>query len=495
MAFKYENVESTLYKNEEVNPVLKQSVDLDIRLLAEDTNGYHISLDDVVKIELDENMLSMLPLCLLTLEDDGTLASQIHMKIGDKVFIKLYRGGNDSETKTDPFIKTTMIIKSISYSVLQNNTYHYEFVCELFTDNLFDNSKYDSSSSERSIDVLKNIYANISLNLLDHDIKTNDNQLWLNCNNTNKDFILKVLEHSYISTSDSIILAPHFDSTVDVHKLSELGNSDADFTFVNHNYMNSLMDNKVSFDNSAYVIYESLGRIDNTGTIRNDSQYIVNNYVFDFLNLLDDSILLKNDNVDIANILTINTLDNKRSFTATTNDLGSAIYPSEKDYSKNEIKCEKCGYKLSNTKRSLIKNKHWICPQCKTSNSITKNKGDMPNYIHFTNVSLHFEDMYDYYDIAPSINYLNKISFFQNFIQVSYTVNYQSKDFISNPGNNIKIGDTIHIIFEQNQQLTDESNDGNYVVIRAQHLYAKDGTYLIVLTCVSNGINKLSLLD
>ena len=64
----------------------------------------------------------------------------------------------------------------------------------------------------------------------------------------------------------------------------------------------------------------------------------------------------------------------------------------------------------------------------------------------------------------------------------------------NNPSNTLNLGDCIQVFFENNSESQDKVNDGNYIITRIQHLYAKGNTYSVVLTCVSNGLNKLNVI-
>jgi hypothetical protein len=493
--FNSENTEEALYSNREINPNLASTVDLDLRLYNPDSSGARFNLDDIIKVEFDENLLSSLPKVILTLEDSGKYSYLRPLKIGDIIYAKLFIGSANSDTKPPISIETKLTILSIQTDISNGiGDYHYQIICSLVNTEMFNNYvRYISYHQETSIEVLEQLYNSLGLTFYRNDISTNDRQLWLNANNSYKNFIEKVLEHSFISNSDSLIVYTTINGDVKADTLLKMSTRNPTFTFINQAYKQTLAQKNKEWNKATYIVYDSVNMGNNTGLIRNKYGYNVTTTILDTTETLNTTEFEINDSVNVKDIVSgINLLMNKRSFTSTSNDIGPAKYSSFKNFDKNEIKCDKCEYTLPNKDLNLIKNGHWLCPQCKNDN-ILNNKGIYPSYSRQEGV-IHWPDHHDHYDVSPNINQLNYLSFFANFIQISYTVNKQDKAYLDNPSNTLNLGDCIQIYFETNSSNQDKVNDGNYIITRIQHLYAKGNTYSIVLTCVSNGLNKLNVI-
>ena len=436
--------------------------------------GYNIPADKIIELTIRENFFLLLPTMTLKLEDVGTIFHNVGFQIGNTFYLKIMpEMESDDAIGAKPLLEGTYTIQAIeNFNDYDRNSYLYVFRC-MYTAEKYINDicvwpkedtmagKFPSiDKSFTSSDALSVILADAGLKpVADFTWEPDDNMAWLNSTLTYSEFAKKIVSHAWISDDDMPLLYVDRNGTAYYTSINTLCDAAVKSQYVQQTVYQKVYDTKNEYTENAtetptaYSVYEDV-TLSNYGFLQNQGGYNVKKYIFNPYNTMSLNLIeFMPTNFNLLNpkAITLNdTCFREKEF---------------KDMGKNGAQRLA---KLSNR---------------------SDTQGET---VRYRSSSMYFQQTHEYYDYAPVHHESVKHAFFQQFAFMTVSVTDQP-GYEKSPEQILKLGDKISIDMSSTaHEASIQSN--NYIVSGLTHQISFGSKYMIMATCVSDGVGGTSQL-
>jgi len=441
---------------------IDSSVDISIWFDVEnEDNAEKLDLTTVEKIELDENMFSVLPTLNISLVDNGTYFNTMPMKVGRKIFIRIQPNPkNDTDKEIKPII-SRMTVETTAMKIHPNTGSSYLIVnCCLDSQGIINEivdypkqNLLSVSTTENSSETIANVCGSVGIPLVS-EIEPLDYMAWVNSTLTAKKFIDKIVNHSWVAENDSSLFyvdiegIAHYTS---IKKLTQKSDKLKTISQVNLDYLKQITDSKSLYETvlspEGTLIFQDLKHINLGARVNNIGGGVQKTSFYDTIGINDKILLATLDKTSNPDVLNSSLNENP--------DNGYVRY----DASSDDI------YLGSESNREAAQS--------------TKNNRSRQAGLFSTNV-------HPWYDIAEANNYVIKLGFFQNFWHITMDINKQPSYFYENPNLFPRIGKLIEVDFTNSSE-ANEIYSGKYLITRVRHIWTNGNSYAVGLTLCADG--------
>lgn len=426
----------------------------------------HIDLNNVMYLSFDENMFSTLPTLHLEMIDGGGYITDEPLTIGRELFVELQSKAKDDIMKnTSPLLiaskiesfkakpnmfsgKTTYVIECVLNATSFVNkviTYPQKTIADIL------------GLAENSADVIKNV-AGLGGIPVACDISPSDRMHWINNNLTCKDFVDKVVNHSWISADDASIFYVTLDGWGHYTSIKTLCKNQSEKNIVTQ----SKVDYKISTD----------------GIDKTYSSYLLPNshIVAGDFRLINTGSRTQNVGGGIHQAIFYDNNDGNVSQAILNEFSGKASAPDSQNvgfYERPNVRYVKFDGHSDQVFMGGQSNN-----DSQVARSVREKKF----------AGIHFDTTHIHYDIAESNNKAIKIGFFQQFWKIAIDCSKQYDYFYTDDEMMPKIGDVCNIDMGRN----DSDNpiySGRYLITRVEHVWSKNNNYNIFITVCADGLH------
>lgn len=452
--------------------VSTQTCDITVIYGSNDPNkGFNIPVDKITEIIIRENFFLLLPTMTLTLDDVGTIFHDVNFQIGNTIYVKILPEMiSHDAVASKPLLEATFKIQAIENSTdFDRNSCTYTFHCmysaEKYLNDICIWPKFDTMAgklpsldkSYTSADTLQVVLRNAGLKPnIDFDSKPDDNMSWLNSTLTYSEFTKKIIDHAWISDDDMPILFVDRGGNAYYTSINTLCGKATTSNFIHQTRYQKLYDTKNENTSnteekpSAYSVYYDLV-LTNHGYLQNDGGYNVKKYIFNPYNAtLLNPLTFKPVSFNITNLKAI-----------TLNDTCFRAKDFKDTGKNNRLRLGK----------------------------ISNRSDSQGETVRYHSVSTYFRQTHQYYDYAPIHHDSIKHAFFQQFAFMTISVTDQP-GYEKDPKQMLKLGDRISIdMSSMSHESSVQSN--NYIVSGLTHYISFGSKYVIMATCVSDGVGGI----
>lgn len=426
----------------------------------------HLDLSTVKYMSLDENMFSTLPTMYLEIVDAGGTMSEDPIIIGRELFIEIQpKAKKDVEKRSSPVFIASKIesfyFKTNSYTGA--TVYHVNCVLSAtaFVNKVITYPEKVAGDTlglaEKSTDVVKNVAGLGGLSVA-CDISTVDSMHWINNSLTCKDFVDKVVNHSWIAEDDATLFYVTLNGWGHYTSIKTMCNNQN----VKNIILQSKLDHKIRTEGAdkAYSDYlEPQAQI-----IASDIKFInTGSRTQNIGGGIHQSVFYDNGWGTVSKLIL--GLYPKKASAPDMLNVGLTERPNTR-----YVKFDGQGDQI------------YIGGQTNNDSQVARSIREKK----FEGV--HFDTTHLFYDFAESNNKAIKLGFFQQFWKITITCSKQFAYFYNDDEMIPQVGDVCDIDFG----IQDKENkvySGKYVVTRVEHMWSENNAYSIVLTVCSDGLH------
>lgn len=449
------------------------SVILSIGAPTKDDGGFEIDPISITSISINENMFAKLPTATIVLHDDGTYMHDVGFDIGKRMYITITPGNEQSDIIYKPYIQTNFIVEDIQYTydsaaglyaITLMCIYDAEaYLCDVYKWPI--ENKADILNEERqfnSRDVLSEICSAGGLKFaceLEDD--PDDEMTWLNIDKTCSEFAQYIVAHAWLGDPDLPILYVDKDGTAIYTSLNTMAEAPIRANYVSTEYFQKFVENKQSADaeaeNTPYMRLYDSATITNIGHTQLNGAYGMKHYIYNPYNK------------DELNILEF----------APVGELSDAITNNEY-YSRYKVFWDSEEGEDPEDEGTLMH------PE-RIGNISTKSTHAIGTTRWITS-STRFKQTHEFFDYAVWHNKVLRDAWAQSIAEL--TVNTNEQMSLDADGQHVHLGDKIKVDFATvKKQSSVQSN--TYLVGGITHFWSNGGSYVLKLTCVSDGIGGI----
>ena len=436
--------------------------------------GYNIPADKIIELVVRENFFLQLPTMTLKLSDVGTIFHNVGFQIGNTFYLKVMpEMVSDDSVGAKPLLEGTYTIQAIeNFNDYDRNSYMYTFHCmytaEKYLNDICVWPKEDTLAGKHpsidksftSKDALTAILSDAGLKpVADFDRDPNDNMAWLNSTLTYSEFAKKIVNHAWVSDDDMPLLYIDRNGTAYYTSLNTMCSAAVKSRYVHQTVYQKIYDTKNEYTSDSverpqqYSVYADVS-LSNYGFLQNRGGYNVKKYIFNPYNT---------SGLNTAEFKPVNL--NLLNMNATTLNDSCFRYKEFKDTGKD-----------GKLRLASLSNR-------------SDTQGDT---IRYNSASVYFQQTHEYYDYAPLHHDSIKHAFFQQFAFMTVSVTDQP-GYEKAPSQILKLGDRITIDMSSTvHQDSIQTND--YIVSGLTHQFSFGSKYIIMATCVSDGVGGTSQL-
>lgn len=445
----------------------------DYQIVLGSINGVEIPNTSVTNFILEEDLFSLLPAVSITVVDSGNFFDSGDMYLGQTVYIQFSPKrmfSQDSKITTYSSIRMKIVSIEANRANITGNT-SYNVICIYDALGILSAVQpYPPKSivqttlnapTESSVNAIK---AQLNAGGIDAkaDITTSDTMVWLNTRNKVYQAVNKILNHSWISNEDALLV---YTSFVDDKSFNENSNDDViEEAFSKSAIITSCETLAKKSSEATYIPAKRTGEHANcfrfaaayvrnnagVSTIKNDAYKHIS-YVYDPLGALNFDNMLDFEQADLA-ISNFTSLQQPRLIFGML----------KREFDNDEV----------------------------TMTNNTSKIDSLYNYnTQIVDGGMHFEHTHQHYDIAPAHNKAVLASFFNTTIDVTFDVNQQNAKTLQS--NSLPyIGQKVTLDFGKSDTELSENYSGDYIVAQLKYIINNNEPAKCVMTVVADGTYK-----
>lgn len=425
--------------------------------------GITVENEVIERIDITENMFTSLPTINMLITDGGRFFFRYNIRIGDTINVRMSPAAtfdDDDDKQPAPYVDASFTVQSVTDIPDTSNNIYIHRVSGVYAAVSLINKIIPFPQDNRIIEVepIKKTSAEVIQFVTQQaglgfvsDVKTDDHSFWLNANETASNFCERVLQHAWISDDDAPLMFTNIDGISHLTSIKTIVENKTRIQFAD-------MQTSVNADTSEKTPIISINDVyclNVGGPITNLGGYKVQTSFYTPKNNRSSQTLLEfpqhEQGMLGAAVGTIASI-----FGGGTKDRSEAYR--EKEYQQNE------------TYLGGISNKQ---------------QSERDNVTIHVDGGMHFDELHDHYEVAPSHNEMIRRSFFQNFVRIMVDTSRQG-DLYSRVEYRPYLGSTVKCDFSSSERI-DTIHSGEYAVAEIVHKYSKGAPYTQAITLVNDG--------
>lgn len=426
----------------------------------------HIELESVKMLKLEENMFSTLPTGFLELADAGNFAFNEPLQIGRELFIEIQLGAANSVAKeTEPLLVKAKIEKFIIRPNMSTGGALYDIDLTLnataFVNNIITYPAKTASDplglAETSVEAIRNV-AGLGGLPVASDIMTYDSMHWINNNLSCKDFVDKIVNHSWIGEDDATIFFTTLDGYGHYTSIKTLTDNQQARNIVTESRYREKMqkDGKKAADKDWMKA--------NSNIIAQDFKLInVGSRTQNIAGGIHQAVFYDNGWGAVAPAVLA--AYNEKASAPDIQNVGLTEKPNTR-------------YVRFDGQSDMI----YMGGQSNNDSQVARSVREK----QFAGV--HFDSTHLFYDFAEANNKAIKMGFFQQFWKFTVDTKRQLDYFFNDNDMIPHIGDVCYIDFDIEKK-ENRLYTGRYLVTKIEHVWGNTNSYSLIITVCADGLH------
>lgn len=428
------------------------------------TKGITVENEVIESIDITENLFTTLPVISMVVTDAGRFFFRYNFRIGDTLNVRMTptatTKGDDDDTQPPPYIAASFTIQSVTDVPDHPNNVYIHRVVGVYAAVSFINKiiafPQDKSLLEpvpikkTSAEVMQFVAQQAGLGFVS-DVKTDDYSFWLNANETAANFCERVLQHTWISDEDAPVLFTNVEGIAHLTSVKSIADNKTLIQFADKQAStDSATDEKTPIITIDDVYCLNMG-----GPISNLGAYKVQTSFYTPKNMRASQTMLEFPQ------------EGQGMLGAVAGMASSLVGGGTKDRSEAYRIKE---YQHNDTYLGGISNKQ---------------QSERDNVTIHADGGMHFDELHDHYEVAPSHNEMIRRSFFQNFVRIMVDTSRQG-GLYEKVEYRPYLGASVKCDFSSSKRI-DSIHSGEYAVAEITHRYSKGEPYTQAITLVNDG--------
>ena len=429
------------------------------------SKGITVENESIDSIDITENLFTTLPTLNMVLTDAGRFFFRYNVRIGDTINVRMAPAATQKEEADEdkmpaPYVEASFTVQSVTDVPDHRNNLYIHRIVGVYAAVGFINKiiQYPQDASivepipikKTSADAMKFVVQQAGLGFVS-DVKTDDYSYWLNANETAANFCERILKHVWISDDDAPVMYTDVKGTAHLTSVKTIVDDKTMTQFAD-------MQAEVSGGDSntlSTIVIADVYCLNAGGPISNMGAYKVQTSFYTPKNNRASQSMLEFPQHGQGMLGAI--------AGAASSLLGGGTKDRSEAYREKE-------YQHNDPYLGGISNKQ----QSERDNVTIHDAG-----------GIHFDELHDHYEVAPSHNEMIRRSFFQNFVRIMVDTSKQG-DLYEKEAHRPRLGSSVKCDFSSSKRI-DSIHSGEYAVAEITHKYARGKPYTQAITLVNDG--------
>ena len=426
------------------------------------TKGITVENEAVESIDITENLFTTLPTINMVISDSGRFFFRYNIRVGDTLNVRMTPASTtkdeEEESQPAPYIDASFTVQAVTDMPDHPNDLYIHRITGVYAAVSFINKivqfPQDKSLLEpvpikkTSAEVMQFVAQQAGLGFVS-DVKTDDYSYWLNANETAANFCERVLQHTWIADDDAPVLFTNVEGAAHLTSIKTIAENKTLIQFAD---MQAATDGDAK---TPIITINDVYCLNMGGPISNLGAYKVETSFYTPKNMRSSQMMIEFPQ------------EGQGLLGAVAGTVSSLLGGGTKDRSEAYRVKE---YQHNDTYLGGISNKQ----QSERDNVTIHSAG-----------GIHFDELHDHYEVAPSHNEMIRRSFFQNFVRIMVDTSRQG-DLYSKVQYRPYLGATVKCDFSSSKRI-DSIHSGEYAVAEITHKYSKGEPYTQAITLVNDG--------
>jgi len=427
------------------------------------TKGITIENEAIDSIDITENLFTTLPTINMVLTDSGRFFFRYNVRIGDTLNVRMAPAATLKEEEDQvaaPYVSASFTVQSVTDVPDHRNNLYIHRITGVYAAVGFINKiiQYPQDTNilnpvplkKASWEAMKDVCAQAGIGFV-NDVATADYSFWLNANETAADFCERILQHVWITDDDAPVFYTDVKGTAHLSSVKTIVDNKTLIQFAD---MQATV-NGEDADTVPTITIADVFCLNAGGPISNMGGYKVQTSFYTPKNNRSSQTMFEfpqhGQGMLGAALGAVASV-----FGAGTKDRTEAYR--EKEYQRKDPYLGG----ISNKQQSEIDNV-----------TIHKDGG------------MHFDELHDHYEVAPSHNEMIRRSFFQNFVRIMVDTSKQG-NLYEKESHRPVLGTSVKCDFSSSERI-DSIHSGEYAIAEITHKYSRGEPYTQAITLVNDG--------